>query len=256
VSKISDAFRGKKVFITYLTAGDPTLEKTREYVIAMERAGAGLVEIGIPFSDPIAEGETIQKANLRAFASGTTLEGIFEMTDSLKKEISIPMSFLSYVNPLFNYGYDNFFRRCAECGVSGIIIPDLPFEEQDEVLEHAERHGVDLITLVAPTSGERIVKIARRAKGFIYLVSSLGVTGVRNEIGSDIQSAVSEIRRHTDTPIAVGFGIHTPEQAGELSLHADGVIVGSAIVNIIAELGGSAADKISDYVRSMKASMT
>ena len=255
MSKISDAFMDKKVFIAYLMAGDPTLEKTRGYIIALEKAGVGLIEIGIPFSDPIAEGETIQKANLRAFASGTTIEGIFKMTDSLKKELSAPMLFLSYINPLFNYGYDNFFKRCAECGVSGIIIPDLPFEEQDEVLEHAERHGVELITLIAPTSGERIAKIARRAKGFIYLVSSLGVTGVREEIGGGIQPIVSEIRRHTNTPIAVGFGIHTPEQAGELSRHADGVIVGSAIVSIIAEGGSGTADKIAGYVRSMKAGM-
>jgi tryptophan synthase alpha chain len=248
--KIRDAFQGKKAFIAYLMAGDPHIGQTREYILAMAEAGADLIEIGIPFSDPIAEGETIQQANLRAFASGTDIHAIFDMIHSLKNEIRIPLVLMTYINPVLNYGYDLFFQKCARCGVCGIILPDLPFEEQGEVKAHTARHGVELVTLIAPTSRERTARIARNAEGFIYLVSSLGVTGVRSQITTDISRIAEEIRRHTDIPTAVGFGIHTPEQAREISRQADGVIVGSAIVSIIGEYPGDTA-RLADYVRSM-----
>ncbi|MDR3296447.1 MAG: tryptophan synthase subunit alpha [Clostridiales Family XIII bacterium] len=256
-SRISEAFHGKKAFAAYLMAGDPSLEKTRGYILALEAGGADVIEIGIPFSDPIAEGETIQGANLRAFAGGGAgLDGIFGMVKSLRGEVSVPLLFMSYVNPVFNYGYGAFFAKCADCGISGLIFPDLPFEEQGEVSGPMKAHGLDLITLVAPTSGaDRIEKIAKSASGYVYLVSSTGVTGVRGEITTDIARMAGEIKKHTDVPVAVGFGIHSPRQAAELSKHADGIIVGSAIVNIIAEQGENTAPALTAYVRSMKAAL-
>ncbi|MCL2351195.1 MAG: tryptophan synthase subunit alpha [Firmicutes bacterium] len=251
MSKISDVFKNKKAFIAYLMGGDPNLAKTKEYILALAGAGADIIEIGMPFSDPIAEGEVIQAANLRAFASGATLDGLFGMTVSLKGEVAVPLMFMGYLNPIFNYGYDRFFARCAECGVCGVIIADLPFEEQGEVLEYSDRHGVELITLVAPTSAERVARVAKNAMGFVYLVSSLGVTGARSEITTDIGALVAEIRRYTDTPVAVGFGVHSPEQARRIRGQADGVIVGSAIVEIIREYGENAAGELERYVREM-----
>jgi tryptophan synthase alpha chain len=251
MSKITDAFKNKKAFVAYLMAGDPSLEKTREYIIALERAGADIIEIGVPFSDPIAEGETIQKANLRAFASGATIDGIFETVSSLRGEIAAPLLFMTYLNPVFSYGYGAFFRRCAECGVSGVIIPDLPFDESGEVTEHTRANGVELISLIAPTSKERTARIAAGAEGYIYLVSSLGVTGARAEITTDIPALVASVREHTDIPIAVGFGVHSPEQAARIWESADGVIVGSAIVDIIAMYGGDAGPRIEEYVKSV-----
>ncbi|MDR1571211.1 MAG: tryptophan synthase subunit alpha [Clostridiales Family XIII bacterium] len=255
MSRIADAFGRGKVFVAYLMAGDPSLAHTREFILEMERAGAGIIELGIPFSDPIAEGETIQGANLRAMASGTDMRGAFRLAASLKGELSAPLLFMTYANPVFAYGYGKFFAECAECGVSGVILPDMPFEEQGELSEHADRSGVDVITLVAPTSGERAVRIARAARGYLYLVSSMGVTGARDEIDPGVQARVSEIKRCADIPVAVGFGIHSPSQAAELSRFADGVIVGSAIVDIIARNGESAAGPLADYVRLMKAAM-
>ncbi|MDR0424340.1 MAG: tryptophan synthase subunit alpha [Clostridiales Family XIII bacterium] len=256
-SKISAAFEnGNKAFIAYLMAGDPDVGKTREYILKMAEAGADIIELGVPFSDPIAEGETIQKANLRAFASGTSgLDSAFGIARSLKGALKAPLLFMTYVNPVFNFGYSRFFAECAACGVSGAILPDLPFEEQGELSGHAQRHGIDIITLIAPTSSARIEKLSKNAQGFIYLVSSLGVTGVRAEIGAGIPAIVSEIRKHSATPVAVGFGIHSPSQAADLARHADGVIVGSAIVDIIAGHGADAADPLYSYVRSMKRAM-
>jgi tryptophan synthase alpha chain len=256
MSKIQDAFKGKKAFIPYLMAGDPDIERTRAYILTMAAAGADLVEIGIPFSDPIAEGGMIQAANLRAFASHTTLDQIFRMVDSLKGEVSIPLLLMTYVNPVFNRSYETFFAECAACGVSGVILPDLPFEEQGEVRPHARRNGVELISLIAPTSGKRIERIARAAEGYIYLVSSMGVTGVRNEIAaSNVAPLLREIRKYTSVPVAVGFGIHDPRQAAELSQASDGVIVGSAVVNIIAAEKDQASARLGAYVRAMKDAM-
>jgi tryptophan synthase alpha chain len=252
MSNIAKAFQNGKAFIGFVTGGDPGIEKTKEFVREMIRAGADLVEIGIPFSDPIAEGPVIQEANIRALCAGATVEKMFTLVQDLRKETAVPLVFLTYLNPVFHYGYDAFFKRCGNCGLDGIIIPDLPFEEQAEVREAASQYGVDLISLIAPTSEQRIKEIAKTATGFIYLVSSMGVTGVRSEITTDLASMVAAIRSVTKVPVAVGFGIHTPAQASQMARMADGVIVGSAIVRIIAEHGGAAGPYIYRYVKEMK----
>ncbi|MBO5259327.1 MAG: tryptophan synthase subunit alpha [Agathobacter sp.] len=253
MSKISEAFSNKKAFIGFLTAGDPSLEKTEEFIVEMEKAGAALIEIGIPFSDPIAEGPVIQEANVRALSApgGCTTDMVFDMVERVSKKVSVPLVFLTYLNPVFSYGYDRFCKRCKEAGVSGIIIPDMPFEERGELIPFAEKHDVELISLIAPTSEERIQMIAKEAKGYIYVVSSMGVTGIRSEITTDIGEIIANIRKATDTPVAIGFGINTPEQAASYSQMADGVIVGSAIVKIIQEHGVHAGKYVYDYVRSM-----
>ena len=255
MSKIAEAFNHGKVFIPFLTAGDPNLEKTEEFILEMERSGADLIEIGIPFSDPIAEGIVIQEADIRALASGTTTDKIFDMVAKVRPQVRIPLVFMTYLNPVFHYGYDRFFRRCQEAGIDGIIIPDLPFEEKGELDGIAAAHGVDLISMIAPTSEERIQKIAAEAKGFLYVVSSMGVTGVRSEITTNLGAILENIRKATDVPACVGFGINTPEQAAEIAGIADGVIVGSAIVRLAEQYGGHAAEHIGAYVRKMKESV-
>lgn len=255
MSKIAEAFNHGKAFIPFLTAGDPNLEKTEEFILEMERSGADLIEIGIPFSDPIAEGIVIQEADIRALASGTTTDKIFDMVATVRPQVRIPLVFMTYLNPVFHYGYDRFFRRCQEAGIDGIIIPDLPFEEKGELDDIAAAHGVDLISMIAPTSEERIQKIAAEAKGFLYVVSSMGVTGVRSEITTDLGAILENIRKATDVPACVGFGINTPEQAAEIASIADGVIVGSAIVRLAEQYGGHAAEHIGAYVRKMKESV-
>ncbi|MBQ9990923.1 MAG: tryptophan synthase subunit alpha [Lachnospiraceae bacterium] len=253
MSRISESFMGKKAFIGFLTAGDPSLEKTKELIMAMERAGAALIEIGIPFSDPIAEGPVIQDANIRALSApgGCTTEQVFTMVDELKGKVTVPLVFLTYLNPVFKYGYEAFCRRCQKVGISGLIIPDLPYEERDELENIAQNYDVELISLIAPTSKERIRKIAEKARGYLYLVSSMGVTGVREEITTDLKELITEIRQVTDTPIAIGFGISSPEQAMACSSIADGVIVGSAIVKRIGEYGEQATEPVENYVISM-----
>jgi len=253
MSKIKEAFNNKKAFIGFLTAGDPSLEKTEEFIIEMEKAGAALVEIGIPFSDPIAEGPVIQQANVRALSAqgGCTTDMVFDMVERVSKKVSIPLVFLTYLNPVFKYGYEEFCKKCSQTGVSGIIIPDMPYEERGELLPSAQKYDIDIISLIAPTSQDRIEMIAKQAKGYIYAVSSMGVTGVRNEIKTDIDKIVSSIKAVTDTPVAIGFGINTPQQAQKYSQTADGIIVGSAIVKIIGEHGENSGKYIYDYVKSM-----
>lgn len=255
MSKIAEAFNHGKAFIPFLTAGDPNLEKTEEFILEMERSGADLIEIGIPFSDPIAEGIVIQEADIRALASGTTTDKIFDMVAKVRPQVRIPLVFMTYLNPVFHYGYERFFSRCQEAGIDGIIISDLPFEEKGELDGIAAAHGVDLISMIAPTSEERIQKIAAEAKGFLYVVSSMGVTGVRSEITTDLGAILENIRKATDVPVCVGFGISTPEQAAEIASIADGVIVGSAIVRLAEQYGGHAAEHIGAYVRKMKESV-
>ena len=252
MSKIPNAFKNGKAFIGFLTAGDPTCEKTVEYILAMEEAGCDLIEIGIPFSDPMAEGVVIQDANVRALRHNTTTDDVFDIVKQVRAKTDVPLVFLTYINPVFFYGYEKFFKKCAELGVDGIISPDLPYEEKGEINEIAKQNGVDVISLIAPTSKERIQKIASDATGFIYVVSSLGVTGMRSEIKTDLNAIIADIRDVTDLPLAVGFGINTPEQASEIGKIADGVIVGSAIVKIIEEHGEDAKDALVDYVSSMK----
>ena len=257
MSNIKNAFTNGKAFIGFVTGGDPCIEKTKEFVMEMIRAGADLIEIGIPFSDPIAEGAVIQEANIRALRggalrSGATVEKLFTLVEDLRKVTAIPLVFLTYYNPVFHYGCDSFFERAAAAGLDGIIIPDLPFEEQAPVKKAAGKYGIDLISLIAPTSEARIKEIATAASGFIYVVSSMGVTGVRSKITTDVASIVKSIKQVTEIPAAIGFGIHTPEQAAEMAQIADGVIVGSAIVKIIAEHGDAAGKYIYEYVKEMK----
>ena len=263
MSNIKNAFKNGKAFIGFITGGDPTVEKTKEFIRQMIRAGADLIEIGIPFSDPIAEGPIIQEANNRALAAGATVEKLFNLVAGLRKETSVPLLFMTYLNPVFHYGlntnrvngqagYDVFFKRSSEVGLDGIIIPDLPFEEQSPVKEAAGKFGIDVISLIAPTSEARIKEIAKTASGFIYLVSSMGVTGIRGKITTDLDSITKAIKSVSSVPLAIGFGIHTPAQAAQMAKIADGVIVGSAIVKIAAEHGAQAGPHIYRYVKEMK----
>ena len=255
MSNISKAFAGGKAFIPFVTCGDPDLEATARVVRAMAEAGADLIELGIPFSDPTAEGPVIQEANARALASGTTTDKIFELVRDLRRDVAVPMVFMTYANVVFSYGSERFITACAEAGVDGLILPDVPFEEKGDFDPLCRRYGLDLISLVAPTSEDRIAAICREASGFIYVVSSLGVTGVRSEITTDIGAMVRLIRANTDLPCAVGFGISTPEQARNMAGLSDGAIVGSAIVKLIARYGREAAPYVGDYVRSMKTAL-
>ncbi|WP_297898178.1 tryptophan synthase subunit alpha [Methanobrevibacter sp.] len=252
MSKITEAFKNQKAFIGFLTAGDPSKEKTIEYILAMEKAGADIIEIGIPFSDPIAEGPVIQNANIRALSKGINTDDIFDLVTTVREKSNIPLVFLTYINPVFYYGYEKFFKKCKDVGINGIVIPDLPYEEKGEISDIAKNYEVDIISLIAPTSKDRIRMIAKDATGFIYLVSSMGVTGVRSEIKTDLNEIISEIKSETDIPVAVGFGINTPEQSKNISKIADGVIVGSAIVKIIEEHGDNARPHIEKYVTAMK----
>ncbi len=250
-SRIQGAFKDKKAFIGFLTAGDPTYESSFDNIMAMVKAGADLIEIGIPFSDPIAEGPVIQNADVRALRAGMTTDKAFELAARVRAETDIPLVFMTYLNPVFKYGYDKFFARCAEIGVDGLICPDMPFEEKREADESAKSHGISIISMIAPTSEERIKSIAENAEGFLYIVSSLGVTGVRSEIKTDLASIMESVKKYSHVPAAIGFGISTPEQAEKMSKLADGVIVGSAIVRIIEKHGENSADEIYNYVKSM-----
>ena len=256
-NKIHKAFenKNKKAFIAFLTAGDPNKESTIRYILEMEKAGADLIEIGIPFSDPTAEGVVIQDANIRALKNGMTTDGVFEIAEEVRKVSQIPLCFMTYVNPVFHYGYEKFFTRCEELGIDGIIIPDVPYEEKAEVEEVAAAHNVAVISMIAPTSESRIKSIASEAQGFIYVVSSMGVTGVRSEIKTDLETMISHIREVTDVPCAIGFGISTPEQAAKMASISDGSIVGSAIVKIIEANGNKADQALSEYVSKMKAAV-
>lgn len=254
MSKIKNAFANGKAFIPFITCGDPDLETTEKIVRAAAENGADLIELGIPFSDPTAEGPVIQAASLRALSGGVTTDKIFELVRRLRRDIEIPMVFMTYANVVFSYGSDKFISTCKEIGIDGLILPDLPFEEKEEFLPYCKKYGVDLISLIAPTSENRIAMICREADGFIYLVSSLGVTGTRSEITTDIDSIVSVIRENTDVPCAIGFGIATPEQAADMASKADGVIVGSAIIKLIEKYGKDAAEHVGRYVKEMKSS--
>jgi len=251
MSNIYKAFENKKAFIPFITCGDPDLETTGKIVREAVKNGASLVELGIPFSDPTAEGPVIQGANLRALNGGVTTDKIFEFVKDLRKDVTVPMVFMTYANVVFSYGSERFIKTCSEIGIDGIILPDLPFEEKEEFLPECHKYGVDLISLIAPTSKDRVAMIAKEAEGFIYLVSSLGVTGTRTEINTDLDSIVKIIRENTNVPCAIGFGISTPEQAKKMAAVSDGAIVGSAIIKIMEKYGKESPSYVGEYVKSM-----
>ena len=288
MSKIKEAFQNGKAFIPFITCGDPDLETTKKIVRAMAANGADLIELGIPFSDPTAEGPVIQEANIRALKNHVTTDDVFEMVKELRQELSLPLVFMTYANVIFSYGtgrqtagaggaglpaetaavgaagganapaqalcgIEGFAARAAECGINGVILPDVPYEEREEFAPVFRKYGIDLISMIAPTSHERIRTIASRAEGFVYVVSSLGVTGIRQNITTDLGAMVALVREaNPEIPCAIGFGIATPEQAERMGKIADGVIVGSAIVKQIGTLGTKAPEVIGAYTKEMK----
>jgi tryptophan synthase alpha chain len=252
MSKIAEAFQNKKAFIPFITCGDPSLEVTEKLVYAIAEAGADLIELGIPFSDPTAEGPVIMAADERALAGGATTDKIFDMVKRIREKVTIPMVFMTYANVIYSYGSERFISKAAELGIDGLILPDIPFEEKDEFAPICEKYGLDLISMIAPTSHDRIRMIAKEAKGFIYCVSSLGVTGVRKEITTDIGGMIKLVKEVSSIPCAVGFGISTPEQAAKMAKVADGAIVGSAIVKLCAQYGEDCVPYVAEYVKSMK----
>lgn len=252
MSNIHKAFENGKAFIPFITCGDPDLATTAAVVRAAVANGADLIELGIPFSDPTAEGPVIQGANLRALSGGVRTDQIFDLVRQLRTDVTVPMVFMTYANVVFSYGAEKFIATCREIGIDGLILPDLPFEEKGEFLPLCRQYGVDLISLIAPTSRERISMIAAEAEGFLYIVSSLGVTGTRTEITTDLDAIVRVVRQNTEIPCAIGFGISTPEQARKMAAVSDGAIVGSAIIKILARYGKDAAPYVGEYVRSMK----
>ncbi|MCI6646733.1 MAG: tryptophan synthase subunit alpha, partial [Oscillospiraceae bacterium] len=252
MSKIASAFANGKAFIAFITCGDPDLETTGAAVRAAVENGADLIELGIPFSDPTAEGPVIQGANLRALQGGVTTDRIFDFVRELRRDVTVPMVFMTYANVVFSYGAERFISTCAEIGMDGLILPDVPYEEKEDFQPLCRQYGLDLVSLIAPTSENRIAMIAKEAEGFLYLVSCLGVTGTRSEIKTDLGSIVEVVRQNTDIPCAIGFGISTPEQAKQMADLSDGAIVGSAIIKILAQYGREAPPHIGAYVKSMK----
>ena len=252
MSNIAKAFDHGKAFVAFITCGDPNLETTVACVRAAVRGGADLIELGIPFSDPTAEGPVIQAANARALMGGVTTDRIFSMVKQLRGDVSVPMVFMTYANVVYSYGIERFCDRCVEAGIDGMILPDVPFEEKEEFAPACRARGLSFISLIAPTSENRVAMIAKEAEGFLYIVSSMGVTGVRSEITTDIGGMVKLVRENTTIPCAVGFGISTPTQAKHMADLSDGAIVGSAIVRLIAERGAEAPEAVYEYVKSMK----
>lgn len=252
MSNIAKAFANGKAFIPFITCGDPDLDTTAAVVRAAVENGADLIELGIPFSDPTAEGPVIQGANLRALNGGVTTDKIFDFVRELRRDVTVPMVFMTYANVVFSYGAEQFIATCRDIGIDGLILPDLPFEEKEEFLPLCHQYGVDLISLIAPTSENRIAMIAREAEGFLYIVSSLGVTGMRSEIKTDLSAIVKVVRENTDVPCAIGFGISKPEQAQKMAAISDGAIVGSAIIKLLEQYGKDAPSHVGAYVRSMK----
>ena len=252
MSNIAKAFDHGKAFIPFITCGDPDLATTAASIRSMVQNGADLIELGIPFSDPTAEGPVIQGANIRALKAGTTTDKVFDLVREVRQDVHIPMVFMTYANVVFSYGAEKFISTCAEIGIDGLILPDLPYEEKDEFQPICRRYGVDLISMIAPTSENRIARIAKEAEGFLYIVSSLGVTGTRSEIKTDLASIVQVVRENTKVPCAIGFGISTPEQAAKMASIADGAIVGSAIIKRLEQYGTDAPAPIGAYVKEMK----
>ncbi|WP_155286979.1 tryptophan synthase subunit alpha [Lacticaseibacillus zhaodongensis] len=252
MSKLSAIFNNNKAFIPFIVAGDPDKGTTLANIRALDKGGADIIELGIPFSDPVADGPVIQAADVRAFKGGISVAEIFDIVAEARKFTKTPIVFLTYANIPFRYGYDAFCARCSELGVAGLVIPDLPHEEQGEILPSATKYGVDIINLITLTSGDRVPMLARNAQGFIYVVSSEGVTGTREEFDQRLSKLLADIHAQTDTPAAIGFGIHTPEQATAMAKISDGVIVGSGIVDLVGKYGKDAPEHIESYVASLK----
>ncbi len=250
--RIGKAFENKKACIPFITCGDPDMDTTKKCILEMVKAGADLIELGIPFSDPTAEGPVIQEANMRSLEGGATTDKVFDLVADLRKTVDIPLVFMTYANVVFSYGTKRFLDRCSSTGIDGIILPDLPYEEKEEFLPCCREAGVDLISLIAPTSADRIAMIAKEAEGFLYIVSSLGVTGTRSEITTDLDSIIKVVRENTSIPCAIGFGISDPAQAERMAAISDGAIVGSAIVRILAAEGENAPQQVGEFVKAMK----
>ncbi|HHV28168.1 tryptophan synthase subunit alpha [Acetivibrio mesophilus] len=255
MNKLEQAFSSGKAFIPFITAGDPSLEITEQLVLKMAEAGADLIELGIPFSDPVAEGPVIQEADYRALSGGVTTDKIFDMVERVRKSCNVPIAFMTYANPIFSYGTEKFLRKCSDTGIDAVIVPDIPFEEKEELAPFCKEYDVKLISMIAPTSKERVRMIVEEAEGFVYCVSSMGVTGVRDEIGNDAKEMIKQVKAVKDIPCAIGFGISNPEQAAEMARFSDGVIVGSAIVKIIAQYGVECIPHVEAYVREMKSAI-
>jgi tryptophan synthase alpha chain len=252
MSRLQQVFSKGKAFIPFITVGDPSLAVTEQLVLEMAKAGADIIELGIPFSDPSAEGPVIQEADSRALAAGVTTDHVFQLVKMIRQSCDVPLVLMTYANPVFVYGTERFMQHCRECGVDGVIVPDVPFEEKEELLPYCQKYGITLISMIAPTSEDRIPMIVKEAEGFIYCVSSMGVTGVREELGNQVTEMVSKVKAVKDIPCAVGFGIGTPQQAAEMAAMSDGVIVGSAIVQLVAEYGEECIPRVVEYVRQMK----
>ena len=255
MSRISDELKGKKSFVAFVTGGDPNVETTEQLILQMAKEGVDLIEVGIPFSDPIAEGPVIQAANERALSNGCTTDTLLEMIARVRKETTVLLCFMTYINPIFTYGKERFVKRCKEVGIDGLIVPDLPFEEKDELDVICSNYQIDLISMITPTSRQRIEKIAKEAQGFLYCVSSLGVTGVRTKITTDVKAMISQAKEATDIPCFVGFGISSPSQVALMGKIGDGVIVGSAIVQLVEQYKEMSIPYVCGFVRTMMASI-
>ncbi len=256
MSNIQRAFenklsKGQKAFIPFITVGDPGVEMTEQFIYALEEAGSTIIELGIPFSDPVADGPVIQRASLRAERAGFKLEQAFELVAKVRQKSDIPLVFLMYANMIHHYDIPKFFERCKEVGVDGVIVPDVPMEEKKEFGEDAKANEIDFISLVAPTSKERVKDICEDASGFLYCVSSLGVTGTRESIETNFGELFENIKRHCKIPTAIGFGISNKEQAGMLKHYSEGIIIGSAIVSIIEEHGKDAVPYIKEFAKEV-----
>jgi len=256
MNSISKAFENRKAFIAFVTGGDPDTETTERLIFALTESGADIIEIGIPFSDPVAEGPVIEEADERALANGCTVDKLFEMVKRIRGKVSIPLLFMTYMNPIFVYGKERFMAKCADCGIDGVIVPDLPFEEMGELAGVCEKHGITQISLIAPTSRKRIETIAKDAEGFLYCISSLGVTGARGEIKTNVAEMIGQVKAVSSVPCAVGFGISTPEQARDMAAVSDGVIIGSAIVKLAAEHGRACVEPVQQFAREIKDAIT
>lgn len=242
---------GHKAFIPFITAGDPTIEATEEFIYALDEAGSTIIELGVPFSDPVADGPVIQAANLRAMANGIHINKIFDMVERVRKNTQVPLVYLMYANTIYHYGVQRFFEKCKEVGVDGVIVPDVPIEEKEEFDQYARANGVDFIALVAPTSKDRTKEICEKASGFLYCVSSLGVTGTRESIKTNLKPMFHEIEKYTQIPTALGFGISNKEQAESLKEYADGIIIGSAMVKIVEKYGEKSAEPLMAFTREI-----